>query len=434
MLRDNKITFYDNPDREIWNELCKRGGDITDDTIEKRVLEILSNIKDNGDSALEEYVKLFDSPNLNIKGIRATNQEIDNAALNIDSTLKSAIHRAISNVEKFHVAQLNSDIEVETQPGVKCYQKNIPIEKVGIYIPGGTAPLFSTVIMLAIPAKLAGCKEIIMCTPAQKSGDINPVVLYTAKMCGVTQIYKVGGAPAIAAMAYGTTIIPKVDKIFGPGNRYVTTAKQLVSNRFTSIDMPAGPSEILIIADESADPRYVSADFLSQLEHGNDSIAILLTDNKDFANRVSIEFNNQISKLSREDFISNSFKKSKIILFNSREDIFNFSNKFAPEHLIISTKDYKADALKIINAGSVFLGNYSPESAGDYASGTNHTLPTCGWATSFSGVNIFSFLKKITFQEISKEGLKELAKTIIPMAEAEGLDAHKNAVVVRLIE
>ncbi|MBR5856426.1 MAG: histidinol dehydrogenase [Bacteroidales bacterium] len=393
---------------------------------------IVESVAKEGEKALLSFIEKYDGIKMTAAELQVTEEEINEAANEVGSELKSAIRCAIENVAKFHKAQKREDITVETMPGVVCKQKSVPISKVGLYIPGGTAPLFSTVIMLAIPAKLAGCREIVLCTPPLKNGKIASEVLYCAKLCGVTRIFKAGGPAAIAAMAYGTETLPRVDKIFGPGNSYVTAAKQMVAKDVCAIDMPAGPSEVMIIADRSANAKFITADFLAQLEHGKDSQAILVTTSADLAKETIDELDAQISSLSRQNYILDSLQKSKIIVVESEEELIETANIYAPEHLIICTEDYNNTVGKIENAGSIFLGNYTPESAGDYASGTNHTLPTGGWARSFSGVNLASFTKLITIQEITSEGLKNLAPTIENMAQAEGLDAHANAVKVRL--
>lgn len=432
MEKNNTITTILYPQKQEWYPLLR--GKIKEQRkeIENGVSLIIDNIAEGGDKALLSYVKIFDNLDIQAKDLLVNEKEYTDANNKISKELSNAINCAISNVKKFHKIQKAEDIKVETMPGVVCYQKSIPISKVGLYIPGGTAPLFSTVIMLAVPAKIAGCKEIILCTPVNKEGAIAPEVLYCAKQCGVDKVYKAGGPAAIAAMAYGTTTIPKVNKIFGPGNSYVTAAKQLISQNTCAIDMPAGPSEVMILADDTANAQYVCADFLSQLEHGNDSQAVLVTTSLLLAKKVEKEFINQLNKLSRQGYVLESAKNSKIIVLSCEEDLVDIANVYAPEHLIICTQNYCQMAEKIENAGSIFLGNYTPESAGDYASGTNHTLPTGGWAKSYSGVNLSSFTKRITLQEISKDGLKNIGGVIVAMAQAEGLDAHKRAVSIRL--
>lgn len=431
---ENYINIIYNPQKNDWKELLRGKSGQTDKTNENGVKLILKNIMESGDKALLSYVKIFDNINIKASELVVSEKEFEEATSKISNELSYAINCAISNVKKFHTAQKSQDISVETMPGVTCRQKSIPIGKVGLYIPGGTAPLFSTVIMLAVPAKLAGCKEIILCTPVNKEGKIAPEVLYCAKLCGVDKVYRVGGPAAIAAMAYGTESIPKVDKIFGPGNSYVTIAKQLISNDICAIDMPAGPSEVMILADDSANAQFICADFLAQLEHGNDSQAVLATTSPSLAKQVQRLLKQQIEELSRKGYIYESLKKSRIVVLSSPEELVEIANEYAPEHLIICTENYRELAEEIENAGSIFLGNYSTESAGDYASGTNHTLPTGGWAQSYSGVNLQSFTKKITIQEITKEGLKNIGKIIQTMAYAEGLDAHAKSVSIRMEE
>lgn len=419
-----------NPPKSLWKKLCTRN--IPDDSkIEATVREIIANVKENGDEALKEYALKFDG--LDSLSIPVSDLEIEEAYDKVDDNLKSAIHKAAENICRFHLAQRPSEIKVETTPGVVCYQKPVAIKKVGLYIPGGQAPLFSTVLMLACPAMIAGCQEVILCTPRGRDGKISPEILYAAHFCNVHKIYGIGGAQAIAAMAYGTETVSPVNKIFGPGNRYVTKAKMLVTDR-VAIDMPAGPSEVLVFADETAQPDFVAADLLSQAEHGPDSQAILVCDKKEIADKVVESVERLGSKLSRTDSIRKSLSQSRALVFDDTDTAIEFIDEYAPEHLIISTSQPWEKAGKISCAGSVFIGNYSPESAGDYASGTNHTLPTSGWATSFSGVNLDSFLHKITYQELTREGLASLAPVITSMAKAEGLDAHALAVDIRTLE
>jgi len=399
-------------------------------SLESSVMEIFNAVKQNGDEALKGYTKKFDS--VEITSLLVTKAKMEEANTLVSDELKQAINIAKANIEKFHISQKESVSKIETMPGVTCWRKSVGIEKVGIYIPGGTAPLFSTVLMLAIPAQLAGCKEIILCTPPNKDGKINPAILYAANLCGVKTIVKVGGAQAIAAMTFGTASVLKVSKIFGPGNQYVTCAKQLATRFGIAIDMPAGPSEVLVYADDSCVPEFVAADLLSQAEHGNDSQVILLCANEKIANAVVAETDKQLQELKRKDFASNSLENSKVIIISDSNNAIDFINYYAPEHLILACDNAEQVAEQIINAGSVFIGNYTPESAGDYASGTNHTLPTNGYARNYSGVSLDSFVKKITFQSITQEGLKNIGKTIEVMAEAESLTAHKNAVTVRL--
>jgi len=391
---------------------------------------IFNEVKRNGDAAVLNYTEMLDGVKKNTTILDIKNIDFEN--IEISGQLKQSIKIAYSNIEKFHKAQKVDDIRVETMPGIVCIQKSVPIEKIGIYIPNGSAPLFSTVLMLAIPAMLAGCKQIILCTPPDVHGNIHPAILYTALLCGIQEIRLIGGAQAIAAMAFGTKEVPAVSKIFGPGNQYVTAAKQLAQNYGVAIDMPAGPSEVLIFADETAIPAFVAADLLAQAEHGSDSQVILVTKDITFAASVKEEIADQIKKLPRETIATNALKNSKIIIFESDEKAFDFIREYAPEHLIIASENAETYVAHISNAGSVFLGNYCPESAGDYASGTNHALPTDGWAKSYSGVNLDSFFKKITFQTISKEGLSLLGPTIINMAESEALQGHANAVKIRM--
>jgi len=420
---------YNNPDKNDWTRILERPGfnaaELTD-----KVRAILSEIKTDGGKAIRKFTEQFDG--VIVSEFTVSREEIEEAAKLIDQDLRTAIEKAAANIRQFHEIQKPELRQIETTPGVVCWQKAVPIEKVGLYIPGGSAPLFSTVLMLGIPAKIAGCSEIILCTPPDKQGRINPAILFAAKTVGITKIFRLGGVQAIAAMAYGADKIPKVNKIFGPGNQYVMTAKQLVSISDVAIDMPAGPSEVAVMADESALPEFVASDLLSQAEHGPDSQVVLVTNSPALANHVELELTSQLELLDRKDITSKALTHSVSIILNNEEEMIDLINSYAPEHLIISMKDYSKVAGKIVNAGSVFLGNYTPESAGDYASGTNHTLPTNGWARSFSGVNLDSFLKKITFQEISEEGIKNLGPVIQTMAAAEQLDAHKNAVTIRL--
>ena len=417
------------PSESEWPALQERP-EIDSTTLYSMVQEVLGRVRYEGDTAVRYYSNLYDK--VGIADFAVDRNEIQEAESTLPEDLKHAIHVAQSNIEKFHASQAFSELKVETMPGVTCWQKAVPIEKIGLYIPGGTAPLFSTVLMLAVPARIAGCREIILCTPPNREGKIHPAILYAARVAGVSKIYKVGGIQAIAAMSYGTESIPKVYKIFGPGNQYVTVAKQLVSLKEVAIDMPAGPSEVEIIADELANPVFIASDFLSQAEHGADSQSILLTDSEQLAEAVTLEIERQLSRLRRKELVQKSLESSRIIILKDKEDIIRFTNQYAPEHLILHTSDYWKLKDKISNAGSVFLGAYTPESAGDYASGTNHTLPTKGYAKMYSGVNLDSFVKKITFQEITHEGLRTLGPTIEILAENEQLDAHKNAVTVRL--
>lgn len=419
---------YVQPARSIWQSLCERV--TTDDAIiDERVHDIISLVRKDGDNAIRQLSLSFDK--VELTNIEVSKEEIDEAVSLVSDDIKTAISTAKTNIFTFHEAQRFQSIEVETTAGVKCKQKAVPIQRVGLYIPGGTAPLFSTVLMLTIPAKVAGCKEVILCTPTNVQGKVAPTVLYAASVCGVNHVYKVGGAQAVAAMAYGTETICPVDKIFGPGNRYVTKAKEQVS-RHVSIDMPAGPSEVMVLADVTANPVFVASDLLSQAEHGADSQAILVCTSENIADRVEEELNKQLEKLPRKELTVKSLSHSRFIILADRTDMLDFANLYAAEHLIVSLSNPWEVADRITAAGSVFIGNYSPESAGDYASGTNHTLPTSGWARSYSGVNVDSFLRKITYQELSQQGINNLSQCIITMAEAEGLDAHANAVKVRL--
>jgi histidinol dehydrogenase len=417
------------PLKGTWDDLCKRP--VMDTSgFDTAVRDILHRVKSEGDKALRDYSEKFDQ--VKITDLKVTEGELNGSEKDITPELKNAIITAMENIKKFHESQLVNEEPLETTPGVKCWRKRVPVEKAGLYIPGGTAPLFSTVLMLGVPARIAGCRQVILCTPPGKDGKINPLILFTAKLTGITDIYKTGGAQAIAAMAYGTESVPKVDKIFGPGNQYVTKAKEIVSSDGIAIDMPAGPSEVLVIADSKADPVFIAADLLSQAEHGTDSQVVLLTDSRDLIGSVMDELKIQLKALPRRDIASQSLEKSLSIVLPELKDCMDFSNKYAPEHLIINTENADKLAENVANAGSVFIGKYSCESAGDYASGTNHTLPTNGSARSYSGVSTDSFLKKITFQEITREGISGLGPVIELMAEAEGLAGHKNAVSMRL--
>jgi len=417
------------PPRESWENLCKRP-ELPGSDLEIIVRDILNNVKSNSDNAVEAYSEKFDGiPRGNLM---VSSNEISESVFLISEELKSAIDIAKNNIERFHSAQIIQEPVVETFNGVKCWRKSVPIERAGLYVPGGSAPLFSTLLMLGIPAKLAGCDEIIVCTPPGKDGTVNPLILYTAHLLGISKIFRVGGAQAIAAMAYGTDTIPKVNKIFGPGNQYVTKAKELVQQDGIAIDMPAGPSEVLVIADKSANPEFIAADLLSQAEHGPDSHVIMLTNYPDLPDKVRSEIEKQVMSLLRKDIALKALQHSIILTLSTLDECMDFSNLYAPEHLIINTSDPISLALKVKNAGSVFLGNFSCESAGDYASGTNHTLPTNGYAKSYSGVSVDSFVKKITFQEITASGITKLGPVIELMAEAESLTGHKNAVSIRL--
>ena len=423
------MKHYKLPNRADWLELCTRPN-LDKKELEQSVKEILERVKKHGDEALFSYTEKFDGVKIN--ELCVTENEITNAHEKVCYALKQAIQKAKANIEKFHLSQKETPQPIETTAGVVCWRKSIGIEKVGLYIPGGSAPLFSTILMLGIPAVQAGCKKVVLCTPPDKTGKINPAILYTAKLVGITEIYKIGGAQAIAAMAYGTASVPKVYKIFGPGNQFVTKAKELIQQDGVAIDMPAGPSEVLVIADATCNPAFVAADLLSQAEHGSDSQVILVSSEEQVLVQTQKELSVQLALLPRKDIAQEALKNSKAILCASIEESIDLSNCYAPEHLIIAAEKTDDYAAKIINAGSVFLGNYSCESAGDYASGTNHTLPTNGFARSYSGVSYDSFVKKITFQKLSAKGIQNIGPAIEVMALAEELYAHKNAVTLRL--
>ena len=417
------------PPRESWAKLIRRPV-IDNNILQNAVREILESVKTDGDSALLQFARKYD--NARLSELEVKPEELADIQNEIDEQLRSAIETARANITKFHSAQIEDVTMIETTRGVTCWRKSVPIERVGLYIPGGSAPLFSTVLMLGIPALIAGCPEIILCTPPNQDGRIHPVILYTAQILGIERIFKIGGAQAIAAMAYGTQSVPRVDKIFGPGNQYVTLAKQIVSTQGVAIDMPAGPSEVAVVADRFANPDFIAADLLSQAEHGADSQVVCVTDDVELITKIIASVERQLADLPRRAIAEKSLANSRMILLKDLDEAMNFTNKYAPEHLILQTKNPEQWAEKVINAGSVFIGAYTPESAGDYASGTNHTLPTNGYARSFSGVSVDSFIRKITFQSISAEGLKALSPTIECMAEAEKLQAHRNAVRVRL--
>ena len=418
-----------NPERSEWAEILKRPTQTVDD-IEATVTDIFKEVKEKGDTAVAKYTSIFD--NVTLESTAVTDIEIEEAQELISTELKEAIQLAKGNIERFHTAQKTERVAITTTEGVDCWQEKRPIQKVGLYIPGGTAPLFSTILMLATPANIAGCKEIVLCTPPDKEGKVNPAILYTAKLSGVTKIFKVGGIQAIAAMTFGTETVPQVYKIFGPGNQFVTVAKQLATKHGVAIDMPAGPSELLVVADDAAQASFVASDLLSQAEHGVDSQVILVSTSKDLIDEVEKEVEEQMSTLSRKRIAEKAIDNSKLIYVKDDETALALIDEYGPEHFIVCTSndDYYVD--NIGNAGSVFIGNYTPESAGDYASGTNHTLPTNGYAKQYSGVNLDSFMKSMTFQKISKTGIKNIGRAIELMAEAEGLDAHKNAVTLRL--
>jgi len=423
------MTTYIYPERAQWNDIVKRP---TFDNSQLRdlVAGLLQQIREGGDKVLRELEAKFD--HCQLQDLQVCGAEFEEAKRLIAPELAQAIDNAYHNIAAFHASQKFEGQKVETQPGVVCWQKSIPIDKVGLYVPGGTAPLFSTVLMLAIPAKIAGCGEIVLCTPPNAEGKVNPAILYAAFVAGVTKVYKVGGVQAIGAMAYGTESVPQVYKIFGPGNQFVQMAKQLVSLRDVAIDMPAGPSEVCVVADKNADPAYVASDFLSQAEHGADSQAILVTDSEDLAKRFENVMAEQLELLKRQELTRKSLEHSKVIVLRNQQEVMDLVNEYAPEHLILNTDNYMELAEQVRNAGSVFLGPFSPESAGDYASGTNHTLPTNGYAKAYNGVNLDSYMRKVTFQELSSDGLRSLGPIIEVMAQNEQLDAHKNAVSVRL--
>ena len=423
------MKLYINPEKSTWSKLLKRPTQ-TVEAIEATVNEVFDAVSKNGDKAIETYTNRFDGVKLESNIVSA--EEIIKASDAVSKDLKDAILLAKSNIEKFHSAQRTDKVKVETLPGVECWQEKRPIQKVGLYIPGGTAPLFSTVLMLAVPAQIAGCKDIVLCSPPNKEGKIANEILYTAQLCGVSKIIKVGGIQAIAGLTFGTESIPQVYKIFGPGNQFVTVAKQLATKYGVAIDMPAGPSELLVMADDSANEAYVASDLLSQAEHGSDSQVILVTTSKSFAERVSAEVEKQLRDLPRKELAQNAIANSKSIVIDSFETALELIDEYGPEHFIVATEDDNYFVDNIGNAGSVFIGNYTPESAGDYASGTNHTLPTNGFSKAYSGVNLDSFQKSMTFQKLSKEGIQNIGNAIELMAEAEGLQAHKNAVTLRL--
>jgi histidinol dehydrogenase len=426
------IRKYIEPAREEWKSLTQRASD-NDSGIEESVRTTLENVRSDGDEALLRLEARFDGVDFgSAPRMKVTEDEVKEAEELVPQELKQALEEAYSNITRFHEAQRPLPVEVETTPGVRCWQRAVPLRRVGLYVPGGSAPLFSTVLMLAAPARVAGCQQVILCTPPSRDGKVNPAILYAASLCGVTEIFKVGGAQAIAAMAFGTETIGRCDKIFGPGNRYVMKAKQLVGLSVTAIDMPAGPSEVMVLADGTADPDFVAADFLSQAEHGPDSQAILVCTSEAVADAAIAAIARQTASLGRGEVILKALANSRAIVLQDRSAIVDFVNEYAPEHLIVSMTEPWEIADKVVAAGSIFIGNYSPESAGDYASGTNHTLPTSGWAHSFSGLNLDAFMRKMTVQEISKDGLRRLGGTIRTMALAEGLDAHAAAVEVRL--
>ena len=422
------MRIIENPPRTRWNELVRRGG-VDYEGIRPRVESILEQVEKEGDAALSRLMLAIDGVTVPLE---VSQEEVETACEQVDPKVREAIRTARAHIEAFHRAQLPREIRVETAPGVVCIQKPVPISRVGLYIPGGSAPLFSTVLMLAVPAALALCRERVLCTPCRRDGSVAPEVLFAARECGITRIFRIGGAQAVAAMAFGTETVPKVDKIFGPGNPYVTLAKQLLSGRNTAIDMPAGPSEVMVLADGSAPAAFAAADLLSQAEHGKDSTAVLVCTERDYADKVLQEIENQKRFLPRDTQVEGSLAHSFAVVLPDLQDLIDFAEAYAPEHLIVALENAAEAAEGITAAGSVFIGPWSPESAGDYASGTNHTLPTSGWARSCSGVNMDSFFRKMTLQEITREGLAGLAPTIVSMARAEGLDAHAQAVTLRM--
>ena len=424
------MKIYKYPTREELKELLKRP--VRDaGQLNATVAAVLADIKTKGDAAVKEYEEKFD--HVSLQDLAVTEAEMQEAEQLVSNDLKQALVLAHQNIEKFHASQKFQAEHVQVTEGVECWQKSVPIQKVGLYIPGGTAPLFSTVLMLATPAKIAGCEEIVLCTPPARDGKVNPAILVAARIAGVSKIFKIGGVQAIGAMAYGTESVPKVYKIFGPGNQFVMCAKQQASLHDVAIDMPAGPSEVEVLADDSSNPVFVAADLLSQAEHGVDSQVLLVTKNEQIIEKVQQEVERQLALLPRNEIAAQSLEYSKIILVRDDEEMMDVTNQYAPEHLIIETKNYMELSEKVINAGSVFLGSLTPESAGDYASGTNHTLPTNGYAVAYNGVNLDSYNRKITFQHITEEGIQSIGRTVELMAEAEGLDAHKNAMTVRMI-
>lgn len=423
------MQIFNFPSREQWSEIVKRP--VFDHShLEGIISPVFNEVEKNGDEALKKYTSQFDGVDLD--DLLVSTAEFNEADSLVSVDLKDAIDLAIRNIKTFHKAQETTPEKIETTSGVTCWRESRPIEKVGLYIPGGTAPLFSTILMLAIPAKIAGCKEIVLCTPPNKEGKVHPAILVAATKVGVTKLIKVGGSQAVAGLTFGTESVPKVYKIFGPGNQYVTAAKQMATKQGVSIDMPAGPSEVQVIADDHANPAFVASDLLSQAEHGVDSQVILTTFSEKKALEINAEVNKQLEELPRKEMAKKALENSKTVVLKDFEQVVDFTNAYAPEHLIIQTDDYSKYVDRIINAGSVFLGAYTPESAGDYASGTNHTLPTNGYATAYSGVSLDSFVKKVTFQEISKEGIKNIGSAVELMAEAEQLFAHKNAVTLRM--
>jgi len=417
------------PERKSWKGILKRPK-LKHSILEDQVKQIIKDVKRNGDKAVFSYTSKFDG--VELESLEISQQELKKAKEQVGKPLRKAIEEAHWNIATFHKKQMHQSETIVTTAGVRCWQKPVPIQRVGLYIPGGSAPLLSTVLMLGIPAKIAGCREVILCSPPDQNGEINPTILYIAHLLGIDRVFRVGGVQAIAAMAHGTESIPKVHKIFGPGNQFVTMAKQIVSRETVAIDMPAGPSELAVVADASSNAAFIASDLLSQAEHGSDSQVVLFSDSGDLIGQVQVELKTQLAKIPRKDIAADALENSKMILLKDQNEIMDMVNRYAPEHLIIVTENYTELAEQVVNAGSVFLGDYTPESAGDYASGTNHTLPTNGWAVSYSGVNMDSFYKKITFQEISKYGLHNIGGAVMTMAEAEELQAHSNAVSIRL--
>ena len=423
------MKIYRYPEKDLWDEITSRPRlDLT--KLNETVAQVLSDVRQRGDEAVKDYELKFDKATL--ETLAVSDQEMQEAEQLVSSELKAAIELAHQNIHQFHAAQKFEGLKVETQPGVNCWQKSVAIERVGLYIPGGTAPLFSTVLMLATPAKIAGCQEIVLCTPPNREGKVNPAILVAARIAGVSKIFKAGGVQAIGAMAYGTESVPKVFKIFGPGNQYVMAAKQQVSLDEVAIDMPAGPSEVCVLADATANAEFVAADLLSQAEHGIDSQVLFITTSEQKMQEVQAEVERQLALLPRQEIACKALDNSRLVLVHTVDEMMALSNVYAPEHLIIQTADYEQLAERVVNAGSVFLGQYACESAGDYASGTNHTLPTHGYATAYNGVNLDSYCRKITFQHLTEEGIRRIGRAVELMAEAEQLDAHKNAMTVRL--
>ncbi|MCR5197635.1 MAG: histidinol dehydrogenase [Prevotella sp.] len=425
------MKVYRYPQQSVWSEMLSRPH-LDSQQLQATVSSVLSDVRQRGDEAVKDYEERFD--HVRLQSLAVSSEEMAEAEVLVPEELKEAIRLAHHNIQAFHEAQHFNEVRVETQPGVVCWQRAIAIEKVGLYIPGGTAPLFSTVLMLATPAKIAGCKQIVLCTPPDRQGKVNPAILVAAQVAGVSHIFKAGGVQAIGAMAYGTASVPKVHKIFGPGNQYVMAAKQQVSLGDVAIDMPAGPSEVCVLADDSANASFVAADLLSQAEHGVDSQVLLITTSEQLLNEVEQELERQLALLPRKEIAAKALENSKSILVGSANEMMALSNAYAPEHLIIQTRDYEALSAQVVNAGSVFLGAYACESAGDYASGTNHTLPTHGYATAYSGVNLDSYCRKVTFQHLTEEGVRRIGPAVELMAAAEQLDAHKRAMTVRLKE